>query len=836
VASEPVTGPGHGEDDDSLVAVVGLACRYPGADGPDAFWHNLAQGLETVTRFPRRPAPRGGTDYTPARGLLKDPEWFDAGYFGYSPREARLLNPQHRVFLETAVQALEDAGHDPARHTGAIGVYAGSTDTPYAQILRDRQEELSVTDMEILVANAPDYLASRVAYKLGLRGPAVVVQAACATSLVAVHTAVQALLAGDCDLALAGGVAVHVPTKETPFVEGGIIAADGTCRTFDEAAGGTVGGDGAGIVVLKRLAEALADGDRIRAVLRGSAVNNDGAGRVGFTAPSVEGQAAVIRDAQLVAGVDAGTVTYVEAHGTATPLGDPIEITALTKAFREDTDRTGFCRIGAVKTNIGHTDAAAGAAGLIKTVLALENGVVPPSLHFTRPNPGIDFAATPFTVATALEEWRPEGGGPRRAGVSSFGIGGTNAHVVLEQAPAPAPSDPGRPHQLLVLSARTESALDAAAGRLAAHLRDHPELPLADALWTLQTGRRELAVRRYTVVDSAEDAIRVLDGLDRGRLVSSGAGLSTRPLTLMFPGTATAERTRELYEGEPAFRRAVDECRAAAGVTGDLPPALDVFVTEYGLARLWESWGIHPAAVAGRGTGVLVAEAVAGTYALDDAIRLVKAGEAMDPDATRGIVRQEPRVPVLSDTSALLTDDPGRTVLPVLTDAAAGQGAPASLLDALGRLWLAGAPVNWAGVHEGARRLRVPLPTYPFERDRYVVEPAPRANTSTMAEPVPAAASVGTPPVATLPVGTLPVVTDLFAQTLGLDTLDPDDGFFDLGGDSLIATQMLARARELFQVELESGVLYEAQTPAEFAELIDDRLALRAAAEPAPAS
>ena len=318
--------------DDGLVAVVGLACRYPGAENAEEFWHNLVRGRETVTRFPRRPAPRGGTEYTPARGLLKDPEWFDADYFGFSPREARLLNPQHRVFLECAVEALEDAGQDPDRHSGRVGVYAGSTDTAYAQLLKERRDELpSVTDMEILVANAPDYLASRVAYKLGLRGPAVVVQAACATSLVAVHTAVQALLSGDCDLALAGGVAVRVPAKESPYIEGGIISADGVCRTFDAAAGGTVGGDGVGIVVLKRLADARADGDRIRAVLRGSAVNNDGSDRVGFTAPSVSGQAAVIREAQLVAGVDADTVTW------AAPSPAPLLTPARSAAARPST-------------------------------------------------------------------------------------------------------------------------------------------------------------------------------------------------------------------------------------------------------------------------------------------------------------------------------------------------------------------------------------------------------------------------------------------------------------------------------------------------------------------
>ncbi|MGW3009358.1 type I polyketide synthase [Streptomyces sp. NPDC001219] len=834
MASDPMHQKEHDDGDDSLVAVIGLACRYPGADGPDAFWHNLSHGLETVTRFPRRPAPRGGTEYTPARGLLKDPEWFDAGYFGYSPREARLLNPQHRVFLECAVEALEDAGHDPARHPGSIGVYAGSTDTAYAQILKDRQDELpSVTDMEILVANAPDYLASRVAYKLGLRGPAVVVQAACATSLVAVHTAVQALLSGDCEMALAGGVAVRVPAKESPYIEGGIISADGTCRTFDAAAGGTVGGDGAGIVVLKRLGDALADGDRIRAVLRGSAVNNDGSNRVGFTAPSVEGQAAVVRDAQLVAGVDARTITYVEAHGTATPVGDPIEIAALTKAFRADTDHTGFCRIGAVKSNIGHTDAAAGAAGLIKTVLSLEHGVLPPSLNFTAPNPAIDFASSPFTVATTLEEWQPEGGVPRRAGVSSFGIGGTNAHVVLEQAPEPAPPGPARPWQLLVVSGGTESAVEAATGRLAEHLRAHPDVPLADVAWTLQTGRRELPVRRYAVVNRSEDAVRVLGGLDRGRLVGSAGRPRTGPVTLVFPGTVTSEQTGELYEGEPAFRRAVDECLAVAGVRDEVPAELDVFATEFALAQLWAAWGVRPAAVAGHGTGVLVAETVAGAYTLRDAVRRVIDGDGTGPGTKGGSTKGTPRIPVLPNVPRPLAGDSDHTVLPVLTDTTGHPGVLAALLDTLGRLWLAGTPVDWTGVHEELPRLRVPLPVYPFQRERYVVEPAGQAATKQV-PPVESAPAQAVEDAGAL--GTLPAVAELFAQTLGLDDIDPDDSFFDLGGDSLIATQLLARARELFSVELETGALYEAQTAAELTELIDERLGRRGAAEPASAA
>ncbi|MFE6665146.1 beta-ketoacyl synthase N-terminal-like domain-containing protein [Streptomyces sp. NPDC057697] len=513
---------------DRRVAVVGLACRFPGAENPDEFWRNLLDGKDSITRVT-------GPDGVAARGLIESPEWFDAGYFGISPREARLINPQHRVFLECAVAAFEDAGLEPGRRTGATGVYAGSGENGYAQLLKANRASLpSVSDWEIRVANGPDFLCGRVAHRLGLGGPTVAVQAACATALVAVHLAVQGLLAGDCDLALAGGVSVRVPTGVGGPDEVGIQAPDGVLRAFDAAARGLVGGDGVGVVVLKRLADAVADGDRIDAVVLGSAVNNDGADRMGFTAPGVAGQAAVVERAQRTAGIAAKSCTYVETHGTGTRLGDPVEIAALTRAFcREDREggrgagRRGFCGIGSVKTNIGHTDAAASAAGLIKTVLALKHGLIPPSLHFTEPNPEIDFASSPFRVVTAVEEWRPEGM-PRRAGVSSFSIGGTNAHVVLEQPPAERESGHARgavgPY-VLPLSAKSPQALEAVTARLAEHLRRNPGVPLADVAWTLQTGRWEHPYRRFALVRDTADAVRVLTGGEPDRLVTSGGAV-----------------------------------------------------------------------------------------------------------------------------------------------------------------------------------------------------------------------------------------------------------------------------------------------------------------------
>jgi phthiocerol/phenolphthiocerol synthesis type-I polyketide synthase E len=518
--------------DENAIAVIGMSCRFPGGGDPEQFWANLVEGVDSVTRYPNRPAAT--REYTPARGVLTDPEWFDAGYFGYSPRDARIISPQHRVFLECAVEALESAGYDPDRHPGTIGVYAGGTETYYGHLLRGQRDQIpGMTDWEILIGTATDFLVSRIAYKLGLRGPAVTVQAACATSLVAVHTATHALMSGDCDIALAGGVAIHVPQKDSPYVQGGIISADGKCRTFDAAADGTVGSDGAGLVVLKRLDDALNDGDHIHAVIRGTAINNDGADRVGYTAPSATGQASVIRDAHEIAGVDPDTITLIEAHGTATPLGDPIEITALTEAFRDSTDRVGYCAIGSVKTNIGHTDAAAGVAGLIKAVLAVEHGIIPASLHFTEPNPRIPFEGSPFRVADRTRKWETDGI-PRRAGVSSFGIGGTNGHVIVEQPPVRTPSISDQ-DQLIVLSAQTPQALDALAAEV------HSGGSNADIAWTLQVGRREFPCRLYAIVGPDGDIEEAL----------ANAVRNTEPPSRWAVEKFAAENGIDVYEDAP---------------------------------------------------------------------------------------------------------------------------------------------------------------------------------------------------------------------------------------------------------------------------------------------
>jgi amino acid adenylation domain-containing protein len=665
------------------IAIVGMAGRFPGARDLTEFWSNLRGGVEAV-RFP-------GPEEFLARGLdpsrLADPSWvkavsqmdgydcFDDLFFGVSPREAELMDPQHRVLLECAWEALESAGHDPQQIAGRVGVYAGATLSTYLLFhLAGNPLAEGADPLQVVLGNASDSLAPRISYKLNLRGPSHSLQCACSTSLVAVHTACQALLHEECDLALAGGVSIQADAGlGYRYVPGSVVSPDGRCRAFDAAAEGSIFGSGVGLVVLKRLPDALADRDTIRAVILGSAVNNDGSLKVGFTAPGVEGQAAVISEALAVAGVDPTTIAYVEAHGTGTALGDPVEIQAVTRAFREYTDRRGFCAIGSVKSNVGHLDVAAGVAGLIKTVLALEHGELPPSLHFERPNPRIDFAAAPVYVNAALAPW-PDGPGgagsaPRRAGVSSFGLGGTNAHVVLEQAPPPVPAIRARPWQLLTLSARTPEALAAAGARLADHLADGTDRAgfrgldlgdlgdLGDAAYTLAAGRRAFGVRQALVCRDSADAAACLAAGDPMRLLMSAETAeswpeSGRPVAFLFPGQGAQHvgMGRDLYESEPLFAAEVDraadflaprlgldlrrvlypaagdhhaeeEAAQQLGRTAVAQPAL--LAVEVALARLLGSWGVRPRAMLGHSLGEYAAAVLAGVFTLEQALDLV---------------------------------------------------------------------------------------------------------------------------------------------------------------------------------------------------------------------
>jgi phthiocerol/phenolphthiocerol synthesis type-I polyketide synthase E len=659
------------------VAVIGLAGRFPGADGVDALWRNLCEGRESVARFTDEELLANGTDpallrdpaFVRARAVLEGVELFDDGFFGFTPRDAEITDPQHRLFLECAWQALEDGGYDPAVAKGSIGVFAGSSFNTYLQdrVFHSREKAAAfvrgfqVDGYNILVGNDKDYLATRVAYKLDLRGPAVAIQTACSTSLVAICQAVSALNAYQCDMALAGGVSISFPQiRGYLYQEGAIASADGHCRAFDAEARGTIFGAGVGVVLLKRLAEAVADRDNIYAVIKGAAINNDGADKVSYMAPSVNGQAEVIALAQALAGVPADSVSYIEAHGTGTPLGDPIEVAALTKAFRVTTEGTGFCALGTVKSNFGHLEAAAGVTGLIKVALALRHRVLPPSLNYARPNPKIDFGQTPFYVLSQLKPWEncPL---PRRAGVSSFGVGGTNAHVVLEEAPAREPAGDARPAELLVWSARSAQALESATANLAACLRQG-SASLADAAYTLQIGRRSYEHRRMAVAGDAAEAAALLEEGNASRVLSQHVRPAEPRVAFMFPGQG-AQHVRmgiELYEHEPVFREHVDHCcdllrpqlgedlrallypaanredaaRQQLLQTANTQPAL--FVIEYGLARLWMSWGVKPAALVGHSVGEFVAAVLAGVMTIEDGLSLLAARAQLMQDQPPG--------------------------------------------------------------------------------------------------------------------------------------------------------------------------------------------------------
>lgn len=643
----------------SAIAIVGMAGRFPGARNVAQFWQNLRNGVEAVRDLSDTELLAAGVTaeelanpaYVRRASILDDIDKFDASFFGFSPRDASIMDPQHRQFLECAWEAMEDAAHPPQRFEGAIGVFAGSGLNSYLiyNLLANRKMVESAGLFQLKqTGNDKDVLATRLSYQFDLRGPSINIQTACSTSLVAVHLASQSLLNFECDMALAGGVTIEIPHgRGYPYREGEILSRDGHCRSFDASSSGTIFGSGLGIVVLRRLEDALASGDHIRAVILGSAINNDGSRKVGFLAPSVEGQTDVIREALEFAGVSPAEISYVETHGTGTVVGDPIEVRALTQAFRQPGTQANSCAIGSVKSNIGHLDAAAGVTGLIKTTLALENAEIPPSLHFESLNPRIDLSNSPFFVNDKLREWQTNA--VRRAGVTSLGIGGTNAHVVLEEAPKLELQRKAKPYELLTVSAKSSAAADAAFTNLVKHLGAHPEQNLADVAWTCQVGRQAFAHRRAYVIENSEQA-RITIAEKGARASVNGTASSAAPsVAFMFSGQGSqyAGMGRGLYEHEPVFRETLDRCarllKPHLGI--DLIPALypaeeekdaaaeklnetwltqpALFAIEYSLAKWWMSLGVEPAAMAGHSIGEYVAACLAGVFTLEDALATV---------------------------------------------------------------------------------------------------------------------------------------------------------------------------------------------------------------------
>jgi acyl transferase domain-containing protein len=993
------------------IAIIGMAGRFPGAHNIAQFWQNLQAGEESISFFtaeelePSALEPmsvRNDPNYVRARGVMTDAESFDAAFFSIPPREAELMDPQQRVFLETAWEALEHAGHDPQRYRGATGVFAGmSNNTYFPAIVAPHRDTLELANsLQTMMGNEKDYVATRVSYKFDLRGPSLNIQTACSTSLVAVSQAFHSLLSYQCDMALAGAVSVSCPQRRGyVYHEGAIVSPDGHCRAFDARAQGTVFSNGVGVVVLKRLVDALEDGDAIYAVIKGVGVNNDGSARVSFAAPSVDGQAEAIAMAQAFAGIDPETISYVEAHGTGTALGDPIEIAALTQAFRLNTDKRGFCALGSVKTNIGHLDVAAGVAGLIKTALALQQKMLPASLHFTQPNPKIDFANSPFYVNTMLQEWRAEDT-PRRAGVSSFGSGGTNAHVVLEEAPPSAPTDPARAEQLLVLSARTETALEQATANLLTHLQEYPQLPVADVAYTLQTGRRAFAHRRVVVCRERNEAISALQTRDPKRVEARRCEQTDTPVAFLFPGQGAqyVNMGKGLYREERLFFRQVSECAevlrphlgldirtilypipaqseaATRQLTQTFITQPVLFVIEYALAQVWAQWGVAPQAMIGHSLGEYVAACLANVLSRDDALRLL-AGRArlmqalppgamlavrlpeeevasrlgaelsiaalngpsltvvsgpheaihaleeelsaaqvacrrlptshafhshmLDPmlqpfaDLVRGVPLNPPRLPWISSLtgqwitpnqatdpdywvqqlrrpvrcvdgiqlllqnsqqmllevgpgstlSSLAKQQPRRSPTQEIVSSLHPERDEAldlhSMLRAVGRLWLSGAPVDWRGVHDHQRRQRVPLPTYPFERRRFWLEPPQHLSPPTQEaesgsqsistfvtsaiQETPETEAGTTQETAMSDTPTVSLVSShrytevlaklqaLFSDISGIEAaaLDAATPFLELGLDSLLLTQASTAMQKAFGVKVTFRQLLE---------------------------
>ncbi|HHO59211.1 MAG TPA: acyltransferase domain-containing protein, partial [Thiotrichales bacterium] len=652
------------------IAIIAMSGRFPGASNLENFWRNIREGIESITFYTNEELREAGMpeallndpDYVPASIKLDDVEMFDATFFGYSPRQAQAIDPQQRFFLECAWEVMERAAYAPGEYPGRVGVFAGVSTNGYLNSLIHSGgnsagvQVTSFNDLDMRMGNDKDFLTTRVSYNLNLTGPGVTLQTACSTSLVATHLAIQALRTGDCDMAIAGGSCIrNYDTFGYRYQEGGILSPDGHCRAFDADAQGTVSGDGTTAVLLKRLSDAIADGDQIYAVIKGSAINNDGSEKIGYTAPAVKGQAEVIAAAQAQAGVDARSISYIEAHGTGTPLGDPIEIEALSQVFRQQTNDRNFCAIGSVKTNLGHLDSAAGVAGLIKTTLSLWHEELPPSLHYHAPNPQIDFDNNPFYVNAELTPWQSDTA-PRRAGVSSFGIGGTNVHVVLEEAPVIDASTPAQDWQLLLLSARTATALETMTDNLHDFLRASPGVNLADVAYTLQLGRQTFTHRRAILCRDVADAIDVLASRNPARINDSVVEDTDRPVVFMFTGQGAQYPSmgQRLYLTRPYYREQVDLCcdRLQPHIGLDLRAILypadedleqariqlnrteitqcALFVTEYALAKLWMSMGIAPAAMIGHSIGEYTAACLAGVMSLDDALKLVaKRGELM---------------------------------------------------------------------------------------------------------------------------------------------------------------------------------------------------------------
>ena len=707
------------------IAIIGMSCRFPGANDLDTLWNNLTDGVESISHFTDEELKQSGIpdslinnpNYIKAAPIIDEPGMFDARFFGFTPMEAKNIDPQHRILLECAHQALEHSGYDPEKFNGRISVFTGSAMNTYFMnnILRSKFVDEYIPT---LIGNDKDFLSTRISYKLNLTGPSVNVQTACSTSIVAVHLACQSLLTEESDIAIAGAVSVKAPHRAGYICDGGgIVSKDAHVRAFDKNANGTVFGSGCGIVVLKRLSDAIKDNDTIHAVIKGSAINNDGSEKAGYTAPSVNSQAHAVIEALSLADVDAKSITYIEAHGSGTPLGDPIEFAALTKAFRNFTVDKNYCAIGSVKTNFGHLDAAAGIAGLIKTVLSLKNKKIPPIINYSEPNPEIDFENSPFFVAEKLLDWKSSG--PRRSGVMSTGMGGTNAFLILEEAPLTKGNVQSDLPNLVILSAKNESVLDQSTIKLKEFFEKNDNLEIRDTAYTLQQGRKPFDHRRFFVCKDRNDAIEILNQVNSKRIFSGKIqDCSKRPVIFLFPGIGDhyVGMGYDLYQKVKVFKEAVDECavilnnymdidirevlypkdyvrtqpansggidlkkmlasrvnKSADSHTQKLNQTLyaqpTLFTIEYALAKLWINLGITPDAIIGHSMGEYVAACLAGVFSLKDALRLIAIRAKLVSNLSQGAMlavtlTEKELIPLLEeDLSLSLINSPNLCVV-----------------------------------------------------------------------------------------------------------------------------------------------------------------------------
>lgn len=897
------------------IAIIGMAGRFPGANDMDGFWENLYNGVESVKFFSRDELVEMGIDkhlldnprFVAADAILDGMDMFDASFFDYSAREAEIMDPQHRLFLESAWEVLESAGYNSELYDGRIAVYAGANLSGY--MIRNLYSNPGLVEnigsFKIMIANGQDFLATKVSYKMNLMGPSVNVNTLCSSSLVAVHYACRSLLDFDCDIALAGGVSFQVSRNEAFFYqEGGIGSSDGHCRAFDSKANGTVSGSGLGIVALKRLEDAVADGDYIHAVIKGTGINNDGASKNSYTAPNVDGQAECIAEAIAMSGVDPETITYIDAHGTGTDLGDPIEIAALNKAFSAYTDKKQFCAIGSVKTNIGHLVNAGGLASVIKTVLGMKHKLIPPSLNFEEPNPKIDFTNSPFYVNDRLSKWETDGF-PLRAGVSSFGIGGTNTHVILEEAPEAEPSGKSeRRWQLISLSAKTGTALDKMTQNLAGYIKKNPGLNPADIAFTQHVGRRSFNHKRIVLCRDIEDLELKLRNMPGKHVFSHFQKMKTSPVVFMFPGEGSYMNAgQELYNEQDKFRSTVDYCaeylipilgtdirkvlfqgigageKTSVEMNSLAVKRAAVFVVGYSIAALCMDWGVEPEYMLGEGVGEYIAACVSGVFGIEDALKLAAAADDDLQEVISEVNLNNAKIPFIScvtggwikDTEAvnkeywirqrkgtgafdglreILADEdriliemgPGnrlgieagnlakkdgeQVILTTMPVSDHDGSEPEVLMKCIGLLWLYGGKVDWNKFYNGEKRHRIPLPTYPFERQRYWIEPAVRGEDKTTETGLNGNLSIRPRPE--LDVDYVEPRTEVertvaqyWQKVLGYEKLGVNDDFFQLGGHSLIAAAVATELSKVFDIQIPMTKLFETTTIAAVAELIE---------------